>query len=286
MNYYWAKLRFSYLDDFKLGTLPDWVFRRYFLCYMVAGEIAKEGELPALHELAWRIRDENKKNLRDALQAMSEAGLAELTDPEKEIWTLTRFAVEQEAVSGAERKAAQRARARKGNKLQSGHEGVTDRDTEEDGVIDKEKESSASSAARAISKDERGLVFREYERNIGAITKVVREEINDYIDNTDGQSPVVMAEWLIAAFQEAAKYNKRSWAYSEKIIKRWLVEGKGSDNRDSEEKKASSDASNKPKTKKQVQGGTEPDAGTLAAAEEINSRRAQKKAVPARVGLP
>jgi DnaD/phage-associated family protein len=66
-----------------------------------------------------------------------------------------------------------------------------------------------------------GGVFKAYEANIGLITKAVSDEIGVALQDTP-------PEWLIESFQEAAKQNKRSWAYAKGILKRWHAQGKDS----------------------------------------------------------
>ena len=65
-------------------------------------------------------------------------------------------------------------------------------------------------------------VFRSYETEIGQIvTQSVGQDITDLLDSG------VPSDWLIAAFEEAAAHNKRSWAYARAIVERWVREGRG-----------------------------------------------------------
>lgn len=70
-------------------------------------------------------------------------------------------------------------------------------------------------------------VFQVYESEIGALTAIISDDLQmaerDY-------SP----EWVIAAIQEAAKNNKRSWAYALAILKRCKAEGKSPGTKDKE----------------------------------------------------
>lgn len=63
-----------------------------------------------------------------------------------------------------------------------------------------------------------GEVFQTYQNEIGVITKTISDEILDMLEDIPG-------EYFIRAFQEAAKNNKRSWAYAKAILKRMKVEG-------------------------------------------------------------
>lgn len=64
-------------------------------------------------------------------------------------------------------------------------------------------------------------VFIAYENNIGQLSPILSEKIGEAIDEFPHQ-------WLLDAIQEAATHNGRSWAYIEKILKRWQAEGRGS----------------------------------------------------------
>ncbi len=68
---------------------------------------------------------------------------------------------------------------------------------------------------------ERPTIFALYEQNIGLLTPLLAEKLQD----AEGRYPV---EWVEAAFEEAVSNNKRSWRYIERILERWAVEGKNS----------------------------------------------------------
>lgn len=64
-----------------------------------------------------------------------------------------------------------------------------------------------------------GDVFKHYENNIGTITKTMGDVLGDAIE-------VYPNTWIVDAIDIAVKNNKRSWAYTEAILKRWNTEGK------------------------------------------------------------
>ncbi len=68
---------------------------------------------------------------------------------------------------------------------------------------------------------ERPNIFALYEQNIGLLTPLLAEKLQD----AEGRYPI---EWIEAAFEEAVSNNKRSWRYIERILERWAVEGKNS----------------------------------------------------------
>ena len=63
-------------------------------------------------------------------------------------------------------------------------------------------------------------IFSLYEKNIGAMTPLIAEELKD----AEQQYPEA---WIEEAFRAAVEGNKRSWRYIEAILKRWKTEGKG-----------------------------------------------------------
>jgi DnaD/phage-associated family protein len=68
---------------------------------------------------------------------------------------------------------------------------------------------------------ERPNCFKVYEQEIGPITPLIANELEDAEQNCpDG--------WIEDAIREASKNNKRSWAYARAILKRWMSEGKQS----------------------------------------------------------
>jgi DnaD/phage-associated family protein len=61
-------------------------------------------------------------------------------------------------------------------------------------------------------------IFALYEENIGSITPLIADELQD----AEKQYP---QEWVAAAFREAVLANKRSWRYVASILRRWEAEG-------------------------------------------------------------
>jgi DNA replication protein len=66
---------------------------------------------------------------------------------------------------------------------------------------------------------QRGNVFQLYEENIGPLTPLVAEELQE----AEELYPI---EWLEEALREAALQNKRSWRYAAAILQRWATEGR------------------------------------------------------------
>jgi DNA replication protein len=66
---------------------------------------------------------------------------------------------------------------------------------------------------------ERPSIYALYEQNIGLLTPILAERLQD----AEGRYPM---EWIEAAFEEAVTNNKRNWRYIERILERWSSEGK------------------------------------------------------------
>jgi DnaD/phage-associated family protein len=65
----------------------------------------------------------------------------------------------------------------------------------------------------------RGNVFQLYEENIGPLTPLLAEELQE-------AERLYPYEWLEEALREAALLNKRSWRYAAAILQRWATEGR------------------------------------------------------------
>ncbi len=64
----------------------------------------------------------------------------------------------------------------------------------------------------------RSSVFTLYESLIGTLSPLIAGELTE-------AERLYPAEWLEAAFREAAAQNARSWRYVSRILERWAVEG-------------------------------------------------------------
>jgi DNA replication protein len=62
-------------------------------------------------------------------------------------------------------------------------------------------------------------IFSLYEHNVGMLNPLVAEQLKE----AESRYP---ADWIEAAFAEAASVHKRSWKYILRILERWAIEGK------------------------------------------------------------
>ena len=70
-------------------------------------------------------------------------------------------------------------------------------------------------------KEEKPNIFTLYEQNIGLLTPMVAEELQE-------AEKLYPAPWIEEAFREAVDLNKRSWRYIARILERWSLEGRES----------------------------------------------------------
>jgi DNA replication protein len=63
-------------------------------------------------------------------------------------------------------------------------------------------------------------IYRLYESFIGSVSPLVADELAE-------AERLYPAEWIEAAFREAAAQNARSWRYVSRILERWAIEGPG-----------------------------------------------------------
>jgi len=62
-------------------------------------------------------------------------------------------------------------------------------------------------------------IYQLYESNIGALTPMIADSLDDAEKLYDHQ-------WIVDSIKLAVEHNKRNWKYCEAILKRWKEEGK------------------------------------------------------------
>jgi len=133
---YWIKLYHEILDDPKMGRLPDHLWRRCIELFLIAGDTHRDGVLPPVGDMAWRLRSTDAE-VTETLEALAQVGIVECSGSD---WVVTNFSKRQSRDSDVERsqryRNAQRRASRSGNGKR--HEAVTSRDVDTD--IDKEKD--------------------------------------------------------------------------------------------------------------------------------------------------
>lgn len=85
--------------------------------------------------------------------------------------------------------------------------------------VDVAASASVNESVNASESKKRPEIFSIYEREIGALTGTIAEELLSASDDYP-------EDWIADALKESARQNKRSWAYAKAILKRWKVEGR------------------------------------------------------------
>lgn len=234
---YWIKLYHEILDDYKMHRLPDSLWRRTIELFLLAGDTDQDGLLPDLDEIAFRLRVD-----RDSLQKEVEQliGLGILID--EDALCVKNFEKRQSANSSTERSRKFREREQSGQYRndetatetevqRSCNETLQSRDVDTDTEKiqkryrkepEQEPDFADDDAKNTDQSDEN--IFDVYENEIGALTPLIADSLR----LAKAEFP---AHWIRESLRIAAKNNKRSWSYAEKILKRWQVEGFQSDNR-------------------------------------------------------
>lgn len=100
-SFYWIKLYHAILDDPKMGLMTDELFAFTIKLFLVAGETDKEGELPPIEHIAWRLHI-TQEACNEKLHELKRNGIIQCNEDET-LWLVTNFAERQEAVPGKER---------------------------------------------------------------------------------------------------------------------------------------------------------------------------------------
>ena len=85
---YWIKLYHEILDDPKMATLPDRLWRRVIELFLIAGRLYEDGNLPETNQIAWTLRM-NTDDLAMDMQQIATTGIVERT---VNGWMIPKFA--------------------------------------------------------------------------------------------------------------------------------------------------------------------------------------------------
>lgn len=118
---YWIKLYLEILDDPKMATLSDRLWRRVIEIFLLAGKLSKKtGELPETQQLAWCLRMDTD----DLEMDMKQISLTGIITRNSSGWIVNKFSRRQAPTPDNERKKQQRERDHKNQYYQ--HEDVTE----------------------------------------------------------------------------------------------------------------------------------------------------------------
>jgi len=218
---YWIKLYHEIIDDPKMATLPDRLWRRAIEIFLLAGKLCpdKSGELPDTRQLAWLLRMPTDDLQTDLIQLAS-TGILQAT---KTGWEVVNFSKRQSAVPGAERVKQHRERKQK----QEYYEGVTDQKrnvTQKQNRAESETESETEQSiteteTTTSSSQDFSTLATAYQKNIGIITEKTSDILQDDLEEYGLTS-------CMDAIDEAVLQNIRSWKYVQGILKNWKRDGR------------------------------------------------------------
>lgn len=176
---YWAKIWIDMLDEAKVATLPDSIWRRFIECILLAKDMNQGGVLPDTFDMAFRLRL-NETALKDDLSRLAAAGLVELVMTDKgERWFVSKFADRQRASTGAERVQMHRDAKRydrddvtqvKRNVTQKQKQSKKQKaEAETEAEAEAEKNGASADAAAAAYLAEFGLAYNAKTRPLAAL---------------------------------------------------------------------------------------------------------------------
>lgn len=225
MRKYWIKLWLDFLEDAKLLPLDEVYQLRFLKLCLLSAKLELNGMLPPVETIAFWLRL-TLKQVDQTMSILSKCGV--VSGKSDGSWFIVNFQNRQEALSGTDRARLSRLRNKDATKLQrNGNETLQD-SVPLSSVSSPISDSSPlkpgeDSLNSKIEESFKGADFRFYEENIGILTPMIAESIQDAQDEYP-------SGWIEGAIREAARVNKRSWGYCEAILKRWKVDGPGPEN--------------------------------------------------------
>ena len=225
---YWIKLYHEILNDRKMVTLSDDLWRFAIECFLLAGMEDDDGYLPEIADIAFASR-KTEEQTETYLNELIRVGILEFTNGK---YYVVNFTKRQEPMDKAEYQRRRREETKRDkyypdaspdvlpdvlpivtNSVTIGHTKPEER-REEKSRIDKEIDID--------TEPEVDTKFAEvadiYQSNIGIITPILREELIEIAD-------VFPVKWFKMAVKEAVTHEARNLKYVKVILDRWKVEG-------------------------------------------------------------
>ena len=210
---YYLKLYHEILDDPKMMKLTDRLFSLTIKLFLLAGDYERDGFLPDIEDMTWRLRaiqDELETDLAD----LASTGIVQMKDDR---WYVSKFAERQEPVAPTERWRRWKARQRKAEYyLTDDNESANEPQTKR--LTDKMILNEITSDDKGI-----GVIYTLYEHEIGVISPLISDDINAYWNDITENNREL---WFKGAIGKSAMANKRSWAYIKAILDSWLQAGR------------------------------------------------------------
>jgi DnaD/phage-associated family protein len=209
---YWIKLYHEMLHDPKMGKMSDHLYRRTIELFLMAGEEAKDGQLPSLDNMAWIFRVDPDE-LETDLFELQKVGILSSMNGE---WYVTNFVKRQEPMD----KSEYMQRKREENKREKYYQPVTNGNTEPDKIrIEVDTESEKEPTTTTAAADNFTQAVESYHSNIGVLTPKLADILKEAAEHYP-------PGWIPEAIEEAVKNNVRKWAYVNAILSRWETQGR------------------------------------------------------------
>lgn len=211
---YWIKLFIEILDDSKMATLPDRLWRRVVELFLLAGRYYKDGVLPDTNELSWALRM-SMDDLDLDLKQIAQIGIINKTETG---WLVVNFARRQSKMTAAEKMRLARKQSQQ-DEYYGCDLNVTDQLLKVTQITDNRYKITDTD----IDKETDAVSFRSsirslYSQHIGTITPLMEKTLL----RADQEYP---AEWFGKAFEIAAGSGHKRWDYVEGILKNWKANG-------------------------------------------------------------
>jgi hypothetical protein len=209
MAYSWMKIYFEILDDPKMTTLPDFLYRRTIELFLLAGRNGDDGKLQPVSHMAWMLRVDEKR-LADNLRSLEKIGVVAETEPGQ--WVVVNFAKRQAAEDSTERVRAFRERKKKEIVPETpmerdGNDNVTERYTDQNKkkILNTEREIDDPVAQKLDT-----CKF-PLNPNAGVIIQGWKDDFPDDV--------------IIRAIDWAKQHGARSLSYVDQVVLTWKIYG-------------------------------------------------------------
>lgn len=214
---YWIKYYIEILDDPKMATLPDRLWRRVSELFLIAGKDPdKTGKLPETNQIAWILRLSTDELAMDLKQIAMTGIITQTIDG----WFIPQFSKRQGPSTDAERKRAQRDRERH-NQYK---EGVTNRDNiVTKPITNRETETETETETEQKQKKTSSPDFNIYTLYQNAFGSMATQFISQELADIEREYP---QDWIIDAFKETALRRGKSIKYTERILLEWQRNGR------------------------------------------------------------
>lgn len=215
---YWIKWYHEILDDPKMATLPDRLWRRFSELCLLAGKLCvdKSGKLPDTRQIAWALRM-STDDLAIDLAQLSAVGIIE---PIPNGWIIVNFQKRQQAATTTERVRQHRERKQREQYYTPGETQLKRNVTQINRLTESETETETEKTTTSSGRDDDfATLIRAYEQNIGVISPVVADKVGADLDEYG-------LALCVDAITEAVRQNIRKWSYVQGVLRNWKTNGR------------------------------------------------------------